>query len=88
MQLPSRKAVRIIIEVIRIPEDKSLHINQRHVRHGLRQQCTIVTESGGPTVARTLPIAVYLHMDHVHAICSVGRGAKTIAGREDIEGGV
>ena len=73
MQLPSRKAVRIIIEIIRIPEDKSLHINQCHVRCSLRHQRTIVTGSGRPAVACTLPITIDLYMDHMHAIGSVGR---------------
>lgn len=75
MQLPPGEAVRIIIEIVRIPEDKPLYINQRLVRYSLRQQCTIVTYGGGAAVARALPVTIYLYMDHMHAIGSVCRGA-------------
>jgi hypothetical protein len=81
--------VKGIVNVIRVPVHKSLHVGKRYSRVPLLDQGAIIASSQRAAIAGSLPIVIYLRMDAMHAtriICDVAVSTRGWA--VDAKGGI
>ncbi len=67
-----------LVEMIRVPEDESLNVDQRLVGCSLPYQCVIVAGSEWTAVRRSLPVVVDLPVKRMHAASRVGGVAARV----------
>jgi hypothetical protein len=73
-------------QVIRVPVDKSLEIDQGLNRSRLKSERVVITYSGRAAVSRRFPVVINLYMNLMHATGVPWEVARAVAGCENVEG--